>query len=80
MLGIHRTETPNATIMKFGLGGDVLYVVAVPGFCRCRLTGVGVAGPQKVAFQAFSLMGLTTLLRLPPEHVILQAARQGVLC
>ena len=50
MLGIHRTETPNATIMKFGLGGDVPYVVAVPGFCRCRLTGVGVVGPRKSGF------------------------------
>jgi len=50
MLGIRRTETPKATIMKFGFSGDVPYVVAVVLFCRYRLTGVGVAGPGKVAF------------------------------
>ena len=70
MLGIRRTETPKASIMKFVFRGDIPYVVAVLSFCRCRLTGVGVAEPEKVAFQALSLMGLTTLLRLPPEHVM----------
>jgi len=50
MLGIRRTETPNATIMKIGSSGGVPYLVAVVRFCRYRLTGVGVAGPGKVAF------------------------------
>jgi len=49
MLGIHRTETPKATIMKIGFWGDVHYVVAVVWFRRFRLTGVCVAGPGKVA-------------------------------
>jgi len=50
MLGIRRAETPEATSMKNGFMGDVPYVVAVVHFCRYRLTGVGVAGPGKVAF------------------------------
>ena len=43
MLGIRRTETPKATIMKIGFSGDVPYVIAVVRFCRYRLTGVGAA-------------------------------------
>jgi len=50
MLGIRRTETPKATIMKIGFSGDVPYVVAVVGFCRCRLSGVSVPGPRKSGF------------------------------
>jgi len=50
MVGIRQTETPEATIMKIGFRGDVPYVVDLDGFCRCRLTGVGVAGPGKVTF------------------------------
>ena len=50
MLGMYREETPKATIVKIGFSGDVPYVVAVVRFCRCRLTGVGVPGPGKVAF------------------------------
>jgi len=50
MLGIRRTETPKATIVKIGFSGDVPYVVTVVRFCRYRLTGVGVAEPGKVAF------------------------------
>jgi len=50
MLGIRRTETPKATIVKIGFSGDVHYVIAVVCFCRYRLTGVGVAEPGKVAF------------------------------
>jgi len=50
MLGIRRTETPKASIMKIGFRGDVPYVVAVVEFRRFRLSGVCVAGPGKVAF------------------------------
>jgi len=62
MLGIRRMETPQATIMKIGFSGDVPCVVAVVRFCRFRLTGVGVAGPGKKTFYAFSVMSHTTLL------------------
>jgi len=50
MLRIHRTENPEATIMKIGFSGDVPYVVAVVCFCCFLLIGVGVAEPVKVAF------------------------------
>jgi len=50
MLGTRREETPKVTNIKIGLMGDVPYVVTAVCFCRCQLTGVGVAGPQKVGF------------------------------
>jgi len=64
MLGIRRTETPEATTMKIGFMGDVPYVIDVVPFCRFRFTGVCVAGPRKVAFREYnySVVGLTTLL------------------
>jgi len=65
MLGIRRTETPGATIMKIGFSGDVPSVVAVVRFYRYRLTGVGVA------FRHILLRALQHCSRLPPEHVII---------
>jgi len=49
MLGICQTETSKAFIMKTGFMGDFLYVVAVVGFCRCRLT-VSVGQDPKSGF------------------------------
>jgi len=49
-LGMCREETPNPFYFKVGTVGGLHYVIAVVHFCRCRLTGVGVPGPGKVAF------------------------------
>jgi len=73
MLGIRRTETPKATIVKIFFSGDVPYAVAVVRFCRYRLTGVGVAEPGKVAFRHILLWALQHCSGyLPPEHVCIQ--------
>jgi len=53
MLGIRRTETRYASIMKIGFWRDVPYVVAVVEFRPCRLSGVCVARPWKLAFYAY---------------------------
>ena len=62
MLGVCRKETPDAITTKIELCVDVPYVIALVDFCRYRFTGLRVERHGKVGFQAFLIIGLTTLL------------------
>jgi len=79
MLGIRRTETPKATIIKIGSSGDVPYVVAVVRFCRYGQPVSVWQDLEKWLFRHILLWALQHCSRLPPEHVMPEARELEIL-